>query len=278
MNAHLAIAVALMVSAGQASGQQPDESTEALAAAAQNPVAAMISLPFQNNTMFGIGPNDDVANVLNIQPVYPLALGADWNLINRAIVPIIYTPDVLAGIDVLPTELQGVDTEALGLGDINYSGFLSPSQPGSVIWGIGPSITVPTATDEVLGSGKWSAGPSAVVLTMPKPWVLGLLARQLWSFAGDQDRADVNQLLLQPFINYNLPGGWYLTSSPMITANWDREPDQMWTVPLGGGLGKIFRIGTQPVNFQVQAFYNVEHPTQAPDASLRFQLQFLFPK
>ena len=134
-----------------------------------------------------------------------------------------------------------------------------------MIWGVGPSLTVPTATDDSLGSEKWSAGPAAVALAMPGNWVVGTLIRQLWSFAGDDDRQDVNQTLIQPFVNYNFPGGWYAVSSPIITANWEASSDDTWTVPVGGGLGKIFRIGGQAMNAQLQGFYNVERPEYGPD-------------
>ena len=113
---------------------------------------------------------------------------------------------------------------------------------------------------------------------MHNHWVIGGLVNNLWSFSGDSDREDVNQFLFQYFINYNMAEGWYLTSSPAITANWEAESDNQWTVPFGGGLGKIFRIGKQPMNAQLQAFYNVEVPEEGPDWTLRFQLQFLFPK
>jgi hypothetical protein len=130
------------------------------------PVAAMISLPFQNNTFFNVGPDDDVANVLNIQPVIPISLGP-VNLINRTIVPLIYLPDVTAGLAELPEGISGGST--FGLGDINYTGFLSPAKSGEITWGIGPSISIPTATDKKLGTQKWSAGPSAVALVTPGP-------------------------------------------------------------------------------------------------------------
>jgi hypothetical protein len=246
-----------------------------LAKAAQNPVAAMISLPFQNNTLFGVGPDDDVANVLNIQPVIPVTLGR-WNVINRTIVPVIYLPDVTAGLPELPEGVSGGET--FGLGDINTSVYLSPVDSGPVIWGIGPSLTFPSATDKKLGTQKWSAGPAAVALAQPGPWVVGSLVRQLWSFAGDGDRQDVSQLLIQPFVNYNMADGWYLVSSPIITANWEADSDDTWTVPLGGGFGKIFKLGNQPLNAQLQGFHNVEHPQFGPEWIMRVQLQFLFPK
>ena len=246
-------------------GENP---VEEMAKAAQNPVADLISLPFQNNTNFGFGPDDDIQNVLNIQPVIPFHLSENWNLITRTIVPLINQPEVV----------QGTGDE-FGLGDINFTAFFSPKDPTKgIIWGAGPVFAFPTATDEKLGSEKWSLGPSAVALTIQGPWLFGALINNVWSFAGDDDRDDVNAMLVQPFVNYNLPNGWYLVSSPIITANWEAASGNTWSVPLGGGVGKIFRIGNQPVNAQIQAFYNVEKPALVGDWTLRFQLQLLFPK
>lgn len=244
-----------------------EEGTADLAKKTQNPVSDLISLPLQNNINFGVGRGDDVQNMLNIQPVIPLKLSEDWNLITRTIVPVIYQPELV----------RGTGSE-FGLGDINATLFLSPAKPGKVIWGVGPIFSFPTATDKVLGTDKWSAGPSAVALMIRGPWVVGALASNLWSYAGDDDRENVNQFLLQYFVNYNLPQGWYISSAPIITANWKADGGDVWTVPFGGGVGKIFRIGKQPMNAQVQAFYNVAKPDNGPDWTLRLQLQFLFPK
>ena len=271
-SAAASLAAGLLLSPLPAAAQEGD----ALAKAAQNPVAAMISLPFQNNTFFGVGPHGDVANVLNIQPVVPLTFG-EWNIISRTIVPVIYVQDLAPGLSDIANDPQGSDG-SFGLGDINQTFYFSPVASGPVIWGIGPSLSVPTATDDSLGSEKWSAGPAAVALTMPGNWVVGTLARQLWSFTGDNDRQDVNQTLIQPFVNYNFPGGWYAVSSPIVTANWEADSDDTWTVPVGGGMGRIFHIGSQAMNASAQAFYNVESPQYGPDWSLRLQLQFLFPK
>lgn len=263
------------------------ESTEGLAAAAQNPVAAMYSLPFQNNTYFNAGPNHDkTANILNVQPVLPFTFG-DWNLISRTIAPLIYLPRVGAG--GIGSGSLGDDTtaenvgpsgipETFGLGDINQTFFLSPAAPSAFIWGAGPSFNLPTASEHFLGSGKFSIGPSAVGLVMPKPWVFGMLVRQLFSVAGPSGRTDVNQTLLQPFANYNLPDGWYLTSSPVITANWSAGSGQRWSLPIGGGAGKIFRIGTQPINASFQVYDYVERPSGGANWAIRFQVQFLFPR
>ena len=270
----LALSVALVLAASPpARGQD----TENLAKAAQNPVAAMISLPLQNNTLFGVGPDDDkTANVLNIQPVIPFTVGS-WNIISRTIAPVIYVEDLSSGLPELPNDPQGSGS-TFGLGDINQTVYFSPADSGRIIWGVGPSLTLPTATDKVIGTQRWSAGPAAVALAMPGKWVLGSLVRQLWSFAGDGDRESVSQLLIQPFVNYNFEDGWYAVSAPIVTANWKASSSDRWTVPVGGGVGKIFKVGGQAMNAQLQGFYNVERPEFGPDWSIRLQLQFLFPR
>lgn len=258
------------VSWGTADGDgiiEPGENaTEELAKAAQNPVASMISLPFQNNTNFNFGPQKKTQNVLNIQPVWPFELNDKWNLITRTILPVISQPEIIPGTK-----------RTFGLGDTTFTAFFSPKDSGKWIWGVGPAIVLPTATDKALGSDKWAAGPSVVGLTMPGRWVIGSLISNVWSFAGAGDR-DINSFLWQYFINYNMPNGWYLTSSPIITANWEASSGNKWTVPVGGGVGRIFRIGKQPINASVQAFYNVEKPDFGADWQLRATLQFMFPK
>ncbi|MBV1934708.1 MAG: transporter [Parvibaculaceae bacterium] len=273
---NLCMQIAVILSMAFSTGTLAQSTDAELQAATQNPVANLISLPFQNNTGFGIGPNNEAVNVLNVQPVIPFALTDDFNLITRTIMPLIYVPGSVEGLDVLP---QGVGSGTkFGLGDINITAFLSPAKTDKVIWAIGPSLTIPTATDSLLGSKKWSVGPSAVLLVQPEGWTIGILARQLWSFAGDDDRGNVNQGLVQPFVNYNLDDGWYLVSAPIVTVNWNSDTGDRWTVPVGGGAGKLFRIGSQPINTSLQGYYNVEKPDLAPDWTLRFQVQLLFPK
>ena len=244
-----------------------------LRAAVQNPVGALISLPFKFT--FDYGASNGEASFLNIQPVIPFTVG-DWNLINRLIVPLIDTDGDITGLPSIPSPVSG--NGATGLGDINYSLFVSPAKPKGAIWGIGPSITMPSASDDELGSEKWSTGPTGVVLFQPKWGTIGGLVRQLWSFAGDSDRDDVNQSLFEPFVNYNLSEGWYLIADIVITANWEASSSNTWTVPLGGGVGKLFKIGDQAMNARTEAYYNVEKPDGAPDWQWGFTLQFLFPK
>jgi hypothetical protein len=238
---------------------------ESLAEEAQNPIANLISLPFQNNTTFGMGPNGDrVLNVLNIQPVVPFALSKDLNLVTRTILPVVSQP-------------AADGSQRGGLGDLNPSFFFVPKPKGSWTVGVGPTVLLPTATDTSLGSGQWGAGPAGVAVYTKGAWVAGALVNQIWSFAGDRDRAAVSTFLVQPFVNYNLPGGWYLVSSPIITANWQRTNDQ-WIVPVGGGFGRVFRLGRQPMNASLQAYANVIKPDGFGDVTVRAQIQFLFPK
>jgi len=243
------------------------ERTAALAKAAQNPVANMISFPIQNNTNFGIGPYSRDQNVLNFQPVIPLHITKNWNLITRTILPVIWQPN--------PTQpSQGW----YGLGDLNPSLFFSPAKPGKLIWGVGPALVFPTATANELGQGKVSAGPGVVVLSTPGHWVIGALANNVWSFAGSGSRPPVNQFLLQYFINYNMKKGWYVTTAPIITANWRASNGNDLTLPFGGGFGRIMKIGFQPVNMQLQFFGNAKYPAGTSPWGMRFQLALLYPK
>jgi hypothetical protein len=242
------------------------QSAEDLAKQSQNPIANMISLPLQNNTSFGVGPANGTTNTFNIQPVYPFPIGG-FNLINRAILPVTYQGELVPG-----------EESVFGLGDLSYTAFVSPAGSGSTTWGVGPSFLFPTATDTRLGSGKWSAGVGAVLLASPGKWVVGVLAQNTWSFAGDENRADVNFLFSQYFINYNIRNGWYVSSAPIITANWEAESGQQWTIPFGGGVGKLVHFGKMPVDLQTQVFYNVVKPDFAGEWSLRLQFKMLFPK
>jgi len=263
----LTIALCFLIStlaAGGAYGEGP--SATDLAKATQNPVSDLISLPFQNNTNFSAGPADRTQNILNIQPVWPVSLSEDWNLITRTILPVMSQPAYAPGED-----------RTTGLGDTTFTGFLSPKNSGKLIWGVGPVFLLPTATNDALGSDKWGLGPSVVLLTMQGHWVIGSLFSNVWS-TGGSGKNDVNLFTWQYFINYNMPDGWYLVSAPIITANWEADNGNEWTVPFGGGVGKIFRLGKQPMNGQISAYYNSVRPDFAPHWQLRAQLQFLFPK
>ncbi len=253
-------------------GKSTGGSGPSLQQQAQNPIASLISVPFQSNWFFGTGELDRMQYVMVFQPVVPVALTDDLNLILRPIVPIINKPKMFAG-----------DTSKFGLGDISPQIFLSPSKPvdtflGELTWGFGPNLLLNTATDDSLGTGKWGAGPNAVVFFSNKPWTYGALVEQTWSFAGDSDRDDVNLFVMQPFVNYNLSGGWSLVSAPIISANWEADSDDRWTLPLGGGVNKLVKIGKQPIQASLRSYYNVVKPEFGPDWQLQFTMTFLFPK
>jgi len=263
-----ALAVASSVIFLAASPLWAAESTnEELAKAAQNPVANLVSVPFQENINFNVGPQGGVQSILNIQPVIPFELSADWNLITRTIMPVVSQPPFAPGQDT-----------QFGLGDAQLSLFLSPAKKTEgFIWGVGMITQTPTHTDSRLGSPIWGLGPSIVGLRIDGPWVYGALINNVWSLGGSGSNA-YNNFLLQPFINYNFgKTGTYLTSSPIATANWKTG---QWVVPLGGGIGQIFRMfGKLPVNAQLSSYYNVAHPEDlGPEWQIRFQVQFLFPK
>jgi hypothetical protein len=265
----LLIVVWLFISpvwAQQQEQQEPPQQQEELVKKSQNPIGNLISVPLENNFEFGVGPEDATVYVLNLKPVYPVNLG-NVNLINRFIMPVIYQEE----------RVEGEGSE-FGLGDFTYQAFFSPADSGAVVWGVGPATIIPTNTDERLGRDKWSLGPAAVVVARPGHWVFGGLVQNVWSVAGDSDENDVNFFSFQYFINYNFENGWYLSSTPTIIADWEADSDDRWTVPFGGGVGRLVRFGKQPVDFKLQAFYNVEKSKFAPDWSLQFQVKLLFPK
>ena len=261
--------VSLIVAAAAAAPAHAALSAEELAKLAQNPVGNLISVPFQNNTNFNVGPQDGTQNILNIQPVIPVSINSEWNIITRTIIPVISMP-----------ALSPTGERVNGIGDIQFTGFLSPAVPGEWIWGLGAVAQLPTNSDDELGNKNWGLGPTAVVLHIEKgsPWVYGVLVNNIWSLTSSKRGGSYNNGLIQPFLNYNFPQGFYLTSAPIATVNWQTENDEKWTVPVGGGIGKIFHLGKLPVNTQVSAYYNVVRPDDAADWQLRLQVQFMFPK
>jgi hypothetical protein len=249
-----------------------DAPTDEQAAAAElakklsNPVAALISVPFQNNFDFGAGPNGDGFQYkLNVQPVIPISLSEDWNLISRTIIPYVYQENIF-----------GTSSQS-GLSDTVQSLFFSPKAPtsGGWIWGAGPVLLIPTATDDLLGTEKWGAGPTAVLLKQQKGWTYGVLANHIWSFAGESGRAEVNATFLQPFVSYTTKSSTTFTLNTESTYDWSNS---QWTVPLNVMVSQLVRIGKQPGQFSLGARYYAEGPGGGPDWGLRFVVTFLFPK
>ena len=242
---------------------------EELAKLAQNPVGNLISLPFQNNTNLDYGPEKGTQNILNIQPVVPISVNDDWNIITRTIVPVVWNPSLGPGID-----------SRSGVGDTDFTAFLSPAKPGEWIWGAGPIVQIPTNSNSELGNRNWGLGPSFVVLHMSHgdPWVYGVLVNNVWSLTSNKEGGAYNNGLIQPFVNYNFEGGLYLTSAPIATVDWKADSGNRWTVPVGGGVGKIFHVGKLPVNTQLSAYYNIARPDYQANWQIRAQVQLMFPK
>lgn len=239
------------------------QTKEELSQQAANPLADLMSFPFQNNLNMNYGEFNRNLNVLNIQPVLPFA---DGRIITRTIFPIVSIPD-------FGSESGNLSS---GLGDIVFTAFYSPES--KTTWGIGPVLEIPSG-GAIRGTQKWSIGPSFVVLVQPGDWTFGLLANNTWSFAGKDEREDVNHMLLNVFIVRQLGEGWYVNSAPIITADWQADSGDQWIVPLGGGGGKLVMLGGKlPVNLQTQLYYNVIRPDFGPEWQWRFQVQFLIPK
>jgi hypothetical protein len=244
-------------------------SVEELAKLAQNPVGNLISVPLQNNTNFNFGPEKETQNVLNIQPVIPISISDDWNIITRTILPVVSMPR-------LAPDIPSVN----GIGDTVFTAFLSPANPGHWIWGAGPVFQLPTNSNAELGNKNFGAGASFVVLHLEhgSPWVYGALLNNIWSTTSNKQGGSYETGLLQPFVNYNFKSGFYLTSSPVLTVDWKARGSQQWTVPLGGGAGKILHLGRLPVNCSLAAYYSVVNPEFGSNWSIRAQAQFMFPK
>jgi hypothetical protein len=243
-----------------------EDNADEIAKKLSNPVAAMISVPMQSNFDFGAGADNGFAYTLNIQPVIPISIGDDWNMISRTIVPIAYR-------NYLPPP----DGDVGGLGDITQSLIFSPKTPGpsGIVWGLGPVFLIPTATDDFLGTGKFGIGPTAVVLKQSGPWTVGGLANHIWSVAGDDDRSDVNQTFLQPFAAYALGHGTTISLNAETSYDWVAD---QWTVPINLGVSQVFKIGDQTMSIQVGGKYYAEKPAGGPDWGIRTTLTFIIPE
>jgi hypothetical protein len=256
--------------AGAAFGEEepktaPDESAE-LAKKLQNPVADLISVPFQSNFEWGAGQKSEgFRYLMNVQPVIPISISEDWNIISRTIVPIIHQTDTFG-----PTTQDGI-------GDILQSLFFSPKAPGAggIIWGVGPALQFPSASDDLIGTGKFGLGPTAVALRQSSGWTYGVLANHVWSVAGDDERAHVSQTFLQPFLAYTTKT--YTTFGVQTESTYDWA-NTKWTVPLIAPVSQVIKIAGQPISLQLAPKWYAEGPTGAPDWGLRFAVILLFPK
>jgi len=247
---------------------------EAIIKTSQNPVGNIAIIPFQNNFNYGVGPYTRFQYNLNIQPVVPFMLSKDMTLIARTIIPIINQPS-FAPPPVCASQYGCGST--FGLSDIQEQFFFAPkTKPGALIWGVGPIFQVPSASPGTLGAGKWAAGPNVVGLIMPGNIVAGILASQLWSFAGQVNRPNINAALFQPFFNFNLKGGWAISTAPIITANWTATQNK-WAVPLGGGVARTFKLGDQLMSLSMLYYTYVSRPITTPQTNLKVVWSLLYP-
>jgi len=245
-------AALVVVSIMGCGGAAADDEKPSLSQQLANPIANLTSVPIQYNALFGAGRDKEgTISVLNIQPVIPIKLNDDWNLITRTILPVAATNNFLNGLG-----------DARGLGDTQMSLFLSPEKagPGGLIWGVGTVINIPTATDRLLGTREWGAGPTAVALVQKGNWTVGTLANQMWTFDGD----DINRTFVQPWVTYELKDGWSISATSQTSYNWNADE---WTVPLNVGVAKLFDVGNQPIQLQFGGVTISPHRTTYPDGA-----------
>jgi hypothetical protein len=241
---------------------QPSESQ--LAREVANPISKLQAIPVQYLTELGVGPANLARTTLSIQPLLAVAVSDDISIVSRTRVPFVSSPDL--------TAMGGAYTA--GMGDTTERLFFVPRPTAGILWGIGPTVLLPTATARDLGAGHFAAGVNAAVITQPHPFTFGVLAGPIWSIAGPSNRPDIRQLGIAVLGTVDLPRGWYVTTAPVVTFDWSApSPGNMWTVPVGGGAGKVFRIGDVPIDLSIGAYWNVIRPDTPAAARGNTQLQ-----
>lgn len=252
------VSIVLLLAQVQAAAEQTN-SVERLRQA-----RGFFALPLEFD--FDSGAENGNASILRVMPLYTFPVYEQWKLVNLSIITLADAP---GGTPAFPGDNSSGQTA--GLSDLLHASFVTPTRSGDFIWGVGPIFSFPTATAPTLGSGKWAAGPAFRFTYRKGPWNLGVIAGQRWSFAGSDNRADVNQLLIRGAVRRQLPNDWFFVYAPLITVNWD-SPGQKWLVPVGGGIGRSFKINTHPWAWSVQAYYNAIKPEPAPDLVFRFAI------
>jgi hypothetical protein len=240
----------------------PSATPRDLAKSVHNPFEDFVKVPLQSTTGFSIGRHHNAGESLNVQPVIPFSLNSQWDLIARPSLSVTYLPS---------------PHHQFGLNDLQSSIFLTPRKASEWIWGVGPIIQFPTATSDGLGTGRWSAGPTAAMIYSNGPWFNGVLAYQLLSVAGDRARGSVNQTYIEPEVSYNFESGWYVDCDPAITFDWTADAANGWTIPIGADVGNAFDVGSHAMSFQIGIYDLVKRPDGAPQWIIRVQVTALFP-
>jgi len=238
-------------------------SDQALAIAVHNPFEDFVKVPIQSTSGFQLGRSHKAGDAWNIEPLFPFSLNADWDLMARPSLTVAYAP---------------TPHEQSGLQDFETSFFLTPHNEATWVWGVGPIFDFPTASSSELGTGQWSAGPTAALVYSEGPWLNAILTDQLMSFAGNRERGSVNQTYIEPMISYNLESGWYGDVDPQMTFDWTADSANAWTIPMGADVGKAFNIGSQSLSLQVGAYDLLKRPDGAPQWIARVSVTFLFPR
>jgi len=262
----LSAALAASAQAQQASTPAPSPTSgmtaQELATSVHNPFEDFVKVPIQSTTGFQIGRDHKVGDAVNIEPLLPFSLNADWDLIARPSLTVAYSPT--------PHEQSGLE-------DLQTSFFLTPAKESTWIWGAGPMFQFPTASSSELGTGRWSAGPTAALVYSEGPWFGAVVAYHLMSFAGNRERGSVNQTYIEPEISYNFESGWYVDCDPQMTYDWTADTANAWIIPMGADIGKAFNIGSQSLSLQLGAYDLLKRPDGAPQWITRVSVTFLFP-
>lgn len=262
MRRGLAVAVAVAVVACLQLGHGQVALAQSTTTQALSKARGFFALPAEVDVDRGAADGD--ATIMRIMPLYTFPVFDRWKLVNLTIFSLADAP---GGTPAFPGDSGG--GQKAGLSDFLHASFFTPTRSGNLIWGVGANLSVPSATADSLGAGKWAAGPALRFAYRTELWNLGLVAAQRWSFAGSGNRPAVNQLLMRGAIRRQLPDNWYFVSAPLITANW-KSSGEKWLIPLGGGIGRRFSVGDYPWAWSVQAYYNVVKPDPAPDWVFRF--------
>ena len=256
------ISAVVAVSAHAQQSPTPSLTAQQLAISVHNPFEDFVKVPIQSTTGFQLGRSGKVGDAWNIQPLLPFSLNPDWDLFARPSLTVTYAPT--------PHEQSGLE-------DLQTSFFLSPAKNTTWIWGLGPIFQFPTASSSELGTGRWSAGPTAALVYSGGPWFGGILTYQLMSFAGNRERGSVNQTYIEPQISYNFESGWYVDTDPQMTFDWTADTANAWLIPMGADVGKAFKMGSQDLSLQLGAYDLLKRPDGAPQWIARVSVTFLFP-
>jgi hypothetical protein len=263
LSAALAVSAHAQVASPPAQPPTSVITAQDLAKSVHNPFEDFVKLSIQSATGFELGPHHNVGDSFNIQPLVPFSLNTQWDVIARPSLTVTYLPS---------------PHEQFGVADLQTSFFLTPAKATTWIWGVGPIFQFPTASSPELGSGRWSAGPTAALIYSEGPWFGGILAYQLMSFAGNRDRGSVNQTYLEPEISYNFESGWYVQCDPPITYDWTADSANAWTIPMGIDVGRVFKVVSQDFSLQVGTYDLLKRPDSAPQWIVRVNLTLLFPR